>query len=204
MKIRRAILNFIHLKYFKNLLNRNPIILSGLLKFLGVFNYSSRETKLQNSLLRFCGAKIGKNVHIAPTCFILRPKNLKFEDNVIINDNNTFMAWNKITIKKNSFTSVNVVFVAGTHNVEDFSDVSENQEIIVGDGTWIGANCTIQGGAQIGCGSIVGTGAVVLDKKYDDFYILAGVPAKLLKKRKVAEKIYQPIIYNKKELLKNV
>lgn len=195
MKIKRQL---------KRILNRNPIILRFILKFLGIFNYSKRETKSQNAVLRFCGAKIGKNVHIAPTCFILHPRNLTIGDNVIINDNNTFMCWNKITIEKNSFTSVNVTFVAGTHNVKDYSDISENQDIIIGPGTWIGAACSIQGGAHVNRGSIIGTGAVVLGKEYDEFSILAGVPAKILKKRDAAEIIHQPVIYNKKELFENV
>ena len=149
-------------------------------------------------------AKIGKNVRIAPTCFILCPQNLTIGDNVIVNDNNTFMCWNRITIEKNSFTSVNVTFVAGTHNVKDYSDISENQDIIIGPGTWIGAACSIQGGAHVNRGSIIGTGAVVLGKEYDEFSILAGVPAKILKKRDAAEIILQPVIYNKKELFENV
>lgn len=205
MKIKfvQSVIDFIRLRYLKRVLNRNPIFLKFLLQFLGLFNYSNRETKSQNALLRFCGAKIGKNVRVAPSSYIYCPKNLVIGDNVIINDNNTFMCWNKITIGKNSFTSVNVTFVAGTHNVEDFSDVIENQNINVGVGTWIGASCNIQGGANIGCGSIIGTGAVVLGKEYDSFSILGGVPAKLLKTRNVSDKIYQPVTYNKQDLFKN-
>lgn|GEM_PF-3016541 len=204
IKFGQNIIDIIRLKYFKRVLNRNARILNFLLNFFSLFNYAQRETKMQNSLLRFAGAKIGKNVHISCGIHIYKPQNLTIGDNVIINDNNTFMCWNKITVEKNCFTSVGVNFVAGTHNVQDYSDVSENQDIVIGPGTWIGASCSIQGGAHIGCGSIVGTGAVVIGKKYSDFSILVGVPAKLLKTRTISETIYQPVKYNKKELFENV
>jgi acetyltransferase-like isoleucine patch superfamily enzyme len=53
--------------------------------------------------------------------------------------------------------------------------------IEIGDDVWVGANCTILKGAQIGSGSIVATGAVVLAGIYPAHSLIAGNPAKVVK-----------------------
>lgn len=52
--------------------------------------------------------------------------------------------------------------------------------VSIGDGSWIGANVTIQGGVTIGRGAIVANGAVVVsDCASNGLY--GGVPAKLIR-----------------------
>jgi len=55
--------------------------------------------------------------------------------------------------------------------------------ISIGDNCWFGASVTVVDGVSIGENSIIGAGAVVLDN-IPPFSIAAGVPAKVLKKRK--------------------
>jgi acetyltransferase-like isoleucine patch superfamily enzyme len=55
-------------------------------------------------------------------------------------------------------------------------------EIVVGDDVWVGANATILKGAHIGDGCIVGAGAVVSKGEYPAGSIIAGNPAKILKR----------------------
>lgn len=52
--------------------------------------------------------------------------------------------------------------------------------ITVGDGAWIGANCTILPGVTIGRGAVVAAGSVVT-KSIGDNEMYAGVPAKLIR-----------------------
>jgi galactoside O-acetyltransferase len=52
----------------------------------------------------------------------------------------------------------------------------------IGDGVWLGANASVQGGVTIGAGAIVGTGAVVT-KDVAPLAICGGVPAKVLRFR---------------------
>ena len=61
------------------------------------------------------------------------------------------------------------------HNVFD-------KETIIGDDVWIGANAFIRQGLNIGRGSVIGAGSVVL-KNLAPYTIVAGVPAKEVKKR---------------------
>ena len=54
--------------------------------------------------------------------------------------------------------------------------------IIIGDDVWIGANVTILKGVEIGTGSIIAAGAVVV-KDVPKFSVVAGNPAKVIKER---------------------
>lgn len=53
--------------------------------------------------------------------------------------------------------------------------------VTVGDGSHIGAGATVRQGVRIGRGSTIGAGAVVIND-VPDFVIVAGVPARLLRK----------------------
>lgn len=56
------------------------------------------------------------------------------------------------------------------------------EAIRIGDDAWIGANCTLLKGARIGDGCIVATGSVVLGGDYPDRSLIAGNPAKVVKR----------------------
>ena len=57
---------------------------------------------------------------------------------------------------------------------------------IIEDDVWIGRNVVIMPGVTIGKGSIVGSNAVVT-KSTEPYSIVGGVPAKLIRKRKINE-----------------
>lgn len=57
------------------------------------------------------------------------------------------------------------------------------KQVILEDNVWIGARSVILPGGKIGKGSIIGVGSVAT-KDVEPFSIVAGVPAKLVKKRK--------------------
>lgn len=58
----------------------------------------------------------------------------------------------------------------------------ELDRIKIGNDVWIGANVTILDGVNIGNGAIIAAGAVV-NKDVDDYAIVGGVPAKLIRYR---------------------
>lgn len=92
-----------------------------------------------------------------------------------------------IYIGRDVMIAPNVVIVAFNHIYKDVQVPIRTQgdleiSIKIGDDVWIGANCTICAGVKIGKGVIVGANSLV-NKDIDDFSIVGGVPAKVLKVR---------------------
>lgn len=56
--------------------------------------------------------------------------------------------------------------------------------ISIQDGVWIGANCTVLGGVEIGRGAILAAGSLV-NKSVEPFTVVAGVPAREIRKREI-------------------
>lgn len=113
-------------------------------------------------------AHVGKNCKISSHTFVC--EGVKIEDNVFIGHGVMF---------------INDLFPRATN--EDGSMQTEADwsvvKTTVKKGASIGSNATILGGITIGVGSIIGAGAVVT-KDVPDNVIVAGNPAKLIRKIK--------------------
>jgi acetyltransferase-like isoleucine patch superfamily enzyme len=77
--------------------------------------------------------------------------------------------------------ATHTVIVPGNHNFHDRDTPihlqgSRGIGVAIADDVWVGASVTITDGVRIGCGSIVGAGAVVT-KSIPEYEIWAGVPA---------------------------
>lgn len=69
-------------------------------------------------------------------------------------------------------------------------DITTKGDVVIEDDVWIGANCIILSGVRIGRGAIVAAGSVV-NKNIEPYSIVAGVPAKMIKKRFSDESIQE-------------
>jgi acetyltransferase-like isoleucine patch superfamily enzyme len=58
----------------------------------------------------------------------------------------------------------------------------QNKKVTIANDVWIGANCIILPGVNIGEGAVVAAGSVVT-KNVEPFSIVAGIPAKFIKQR---------------------
>lgn len=68
------------------------------------------------------------------------------------------------------------------------SDHEDRGGIVVGSDVWLGTNCTVVAGVTIGHGAIVAAGAIVT-KDVEPYAIVAGNPARLIRKRCSDEQI---------------
>ena len=59
----------------------------------------------------------------------------------------------------------------------------KDKPVYIEDDVWIGGNVTILPGIRIGCGAIIGAGAIVT-KDVPGYAIVGGNPAKVIKYRK--------------------
>jgi len=88
-----------------------------------------------------------------------------------------------ITIGNNVVLGPQVALITGAHAIGPAShrlgDL-DPQPIAIGDGSWLGARCTVLPGVTIGPGVVVAAGAVVT-KDVQPNVVVAGVPAKVIR-----------------------
>ncbi len=109
--------------------------------------------------------EIGQNVYIGPQCNI---GSSRIEDNCILG------------------SGVHVVSGSRQHNFNDLDKPINEQggvlkKVTIGEDSWVGNGAIVM--ANIGKKCIVGAGAVVA-KDVEDFSVVAGNPARIIKKRR--------------------
>ena len=93
-------------------------------------------------------------------------------------------AINGVEIGNDTIIAPGVKIISANHNFEEFHKHDFAEPIRIGEKCWLGANCIILPGVQLGKGVIVGAGAVVT-KSFPDNSIIGGIPAKIIKMRNV-------------------
>ncbi|WP_152483490.1 DapH/DapD/GlmU-related protein [Halomonas sp. THAF5a] len=75
-----------------------------------------------------------------------------------------------------------VKIISANHELHEGRRSVSTEKIEIGDNVWIGANAVILPGVKIGNGCVIGAGAVVTKSFLDNAVVLAGNPAKVIKK----------------------
>lgn len=141
----------------------------------------TRLFNLKNYLLKWAGINIGKNVKICSSIQIIGNGKLSIGNNTWIGPNCFISTSSLITIGNNCDIAPCCKFITGSHEInlggERIAGKGYNQNITIGDGTWICTNSTILGGSYIGKYSLVAAGAITKGI-YADKQLLKGILAK--------------------------
>jgi putative colanic acid biosynthesis acetyltransferase WcaF len=149
-----------------------------------MFAWSPRPLWLwRRALLRLFGARIGSNVHIYPSVKITIPWNLTIGSDSAVGENVRLYALGRISIGVRATISQEVHLCAGSHDYLDPAMPLLKRPISVGDDVWICADAFLGPNVKIGNRAIVAARAVVI-KDVEDDVIVAGNPARVVKKRK--------------------
>ena len=140
------------------------------------------------------GITIGNNVSFGRNCIVectgvLRDigEELVIEDGVGIAANAFIGVRGKVHIGKNCIFGPNVHIHSENHIFLDKNTPirlqgEERKGVTIGEDCWIGTNVVILDGVTIGKGCVIAAGAIV-NKDVEDYSVVGGVPAKLIKKR---------------------
>lgn len=111
--------------------------------------------------------EIGDNCSVNPFCMLYGHGNLKIGNGVRIASSSIIIPSNHIIEDINK-----PIYLQGNSNIG----------IIIEDDVWIGAGSKILDGVTVGRGSVIGAGSVVT-KNIAEFTVVAGNPARLLRRR---------------------
>lgn len=102
-----------------------------------------------------------------------------------------------VQIGNNVMLAQNIVISGLNHGYEDISKPPSEQkvstkQIIISDSVWIGANSVITAGVFIGKHAVVGAGSVVT-KDVPEYSVVAGNPARVIKKYNFDQNIWEKV-----------
>lgn len=132
------------------------------------------------------------NVEIKDNCvfYFATAKRIHLAKNVSLERFNVINIRGELYIGENSMTAPFVSIVDSEHNIIGKKPVrfsgSSHEDIYIDRDVWIGTGAVILKGVRIGEGAVIGANAVV-NRSVEPFTIVAGVPAKVIKKRKDTE-----------------
>ena len=114
--------------------------------------------------------------------------NVKIGKHVFINHGLTIMARGGIEIEDDVSIAHGVTILSVNHIYSDLNTPIKDQgikckETKIKSNVWIGAKASVLAGVTVGSGSVIAAGAVVT-KDVDEFCVVGGVPAKIIKDRK--------------------
>ena len=135
---------------------------------------------LKRSMLRWAGAKVGRNVRVCSSVMIVGAGELEIGDNTWIGHRCLISASSSVRIGKNVDIAPNVFIGNGTHGItpdrDRIADVECSRDVEVGDGCWLCAGSMVLPGVSLGAKCVVAAGSVVT-RSFGPMKLLAGVPA---------------------------
>jgi putative colanic acid biosynthesis acetyltransferase WcaF len=141
--------------------------------FINPFNPLSG---LKVVFLRIFGAKIGSGVRINPSVNIKYPWHLEVGDHTWIGEKVWIDNLTKVTIGSNCCLSQGAMLLTGNHNYKKSTFDLIVNEILLEDGTWIGAQAIICPGVTCKSHSILTVGSVA-NADLEAYSIYQGNPA---------------------------
>lgn len=146
----------------------------------------SQCNKLKSSLLRWCGAKVGKNVSIMSSAKIIGNMELEIGNDVFIGHEALIFGaqGSKITICDYAKVGSRCILVTGYHKFSTDGLCIEgdglHDDIVIEQGAAISTMSIINPGKRVGKMSHVMAGSIVTHD-VPEFTRVAGVPAKVVK-----------------------
>lgn len=135
---------------------------------------------IRNLLLRCFGARLGRDVRIAPTAAIFAPWRMEIGDFVGIGPNVQIYNLSTVRIGSRSTISMNSLICGGDRDLESPSLELKKEPVEIGADCWIGADVFIGPGVRLSDGVRVGARTSIF-KSIEVAGIYCGAPVKKIK-----------------------
>lgn len=155
-------------------------------RLLNVLTFGWSGNRARQILLRMFGAKIGKGCLICRGVTVYAPWKLKMGNMVCIGPHVELYNKADIIIGSGVVISQDSYLCTASHDISSPLMKLLTAKIEVGDNVWIAAKANILPGVKIGEGAVVGACSVV-PKNVPTWSVVAGNPAKVVKKRELKD-----------------
>lgn len=196
-------------------LQENIVTIINIFKVKCIFNFKYNVVKKQKKsfivckggviekkvrfLLRKSGDfKLGVNSRICRNNkIVINGGDLLIGSNVTIGENCIFNVFANVIIQDNVLMADKINFITNEHGYRDINlpinaQEESSKEIYIGEESWIGINTTILAETYIGKHCIIGANSVVKGK-FPDYCVIAGNPAKIIKKYNFEQKQWEKV-----------
>jgi len=164
---------------------KNKIKLGSILQRL-LMQALQRYYRLRGIFYSLFLKKVGTNFKVDRNVVIHGLHNIEIGNHITIGYGSVLIGSGGIVIEDNVLIAQGVKIYSQSHNYKNrATDIIFQGEVykkvIIGKGSWLGANSIILPGVRIGKHCVVGAGSVVT-KDVPSFSVAVGVPAKVIKK----------------------
>lgn len=143
-------------------------------------------SSLKVLILRVFGARIGNNVAIKQSVNIKYPWFLEVGNNVWIGENVWIDNLEKVIINDNVCISQGAMLLCGNHDYKKSSFDLIIGEIVLEEGSWVGAKSIVCPGVTLKSHAILAVGSIAT-KDLEEYSIYQGNPAVKIRKRNIVE-----------------
>lgn len=150
---------------------------------------SFRFVRLRTALMRAGGWRIGPGSVVLGRARVFGNRvgdpDVSIGPGSVINTGCAFELCERIELGRDVSFGPEVMVLTGTHRLGghvERAGAFATAPVVVGDGAWIGARCTLLPGVTVGAGAVVAAGSVV-NKDVPADALVAGVPAVVVVKR---------------------
>ena len=148
----------------------------------------TRFFEVKTALLRWCGAKIGKNVRISSSARFFGNGELIIGNDVWIGTDNVIHSVSRANIRIGNCCDLGpgVMILTGSHQIDpDGTHIAGKgtfANVEIADGCWLGARSLILPGVNLRENTVVAAGAVMNKSSMEKKCLYAGVPAEIKKR----------------------
>lgn len=154
--------------------------------------YGLMRLELSRIKLTKAGSVIGDLSIVSNRCHLNgKRSHLTLGNNVFIG-NATLNLHGNITVGDNTVINDGANIITASHDVDSENWTQFAKETQIGKFVWIATGATILPGVSIADYAVIGAGAVV-SKSVNKGEIVAGNPAKVIRKRNIADFTYSPV-----------
>ena len=165
-------------------------------KFMPILSTLIPSNRLITIMWRLLGVKVGKGSIITRDTRINVPFNLEIGNFSIINGE--ILNREKVVIGNYVEMLLDVYLSTQSHDLKNAGHLAIYKPVIINDFCWIAPRSIILQGVHLKKGTVVAANSVVTKSNNNEYDILAGIPAKVISKRKLFDEKYKENLIDSK------